>query len=309
MPVSLVIEESQLWLPPKKQVLRRLPSFRPIISYLTTTEHKLCIESGETMNAPVAEIQEHLSCKRVGSGRYCYDDDTRRLNIKLTRESALVEKLDIVKINNELKRSKSDNTKRSSSTTDETKSCCSSVPTKNVRFALDKKGRVLCESHKNRERRTKMEIGLCWYTQAEFKEFRRNCKQEAINQQKTTYRENFAAVYAACTKGSFKGVTKERAYISAASCRGLEVIVFPTLYSDRKNAVASVLKAQAALPDTMSAPAKEDAIASASRFLSKHARQLARVLGSGDAAVVVANNRIAAMQNAKGIVPHVFINC
>lgn len=157
--------------------------------------------------------------------------------------------------------------------------------------------------------RTKKEAAACWYTPLEFKQFRRDCKQEALNQQKTAYRENFAAVYAACTKGSFKGVTRERAYVSAASCRGLEVVVFPTLHSDRKNAISAVLKTQDALSQSMIVHAREDAIASASCFLSKQARQLARVLGSGDAAVVVANNRIAALQDVYGIVPHCFISC
>lgn len=199
---------------------------------------------------------------------------------------------------------------------------------KKVQFATDRKGRVLCEVYRNREPKNKKEMLACFYTLNEFKEFRRECKQEAIMQQKTSYREHFSAVYAACTTGNFKNVTRERAYISAATCRGLEVVVFPTLHSDRKNMIATVLKTQASLPDHMDWEERSETIAAASRFLTKQARQLARVLGSGDAAVVVANQRIESLQQQKQqhqsspngrngkskpsknvVIPHCFVTC
>jgi hypothetical protein len=259
----------------------------------------------------IMEVHQSLSCNTVGIGRYL--DDTVKLDIHVTpsQDRTLVDTFGVVKHDNDLKTTTTKNSPcdvYTTCTSIETTSSCASTP-KNVRFMLDKKGRVLCETHKNRVHRTKKEMGACWYTPTEFKQFRRDCKQEAISQQKTSYRENFAAVYAACTQGSFKGVTKERAYISSASCRGLEVVVFPTLHGDRKNAIKTVLKTQAALPETMSATMRDEALASASRFLSKQARQLARVLGSGDAAVSVANNRIAALQNSKGVIPNCFISC
>ena len=197
---------------------------------------------------------------------------------------------------------------------------------KKVQFLTDRKGRVMCEIHRNREPKSKKEMLACFYTLNEFKEFRRECKQEALTQQKTNYRDHFAVVYAACTTGNFKNVTRERAYISAATCRGLEVVVFPTLHSDRKNMIATVLKTQASLPDHMNLDERTETIAAASRFLTKQARQLARVLGSGDAAVVVANQRIESLQQqqqqqspsakagksklAKNVViPHCFVTC
>jgi hypothetical protein len=200
---------------------------------------------------------------------------------------------------------------------------------KTVRLATDKRGRILCEHYRNREPKNKKEMMACFYTMNEFKEFRRECKQEAILQQKTLYRDNFAAVYAACTTGIFKNVTRERAYISAATCRGLEVVVFPTLHNDRKNMIATVLRTQASLPDHMNYTERMETIASASRFLSKQTRQLARVLGSGDAAVVVANQRIESLQRQQQqqqqqhdsktgtvisamntvVVPHCYVSC
>jgi hypothetical protein len=198
---------------------------------------------------------------------------------------------------------------------------------KKVQFAMDRKGRVLCEVYRNREPKSKKEMLACFYTLNEFKEFRRECKQEAIMQQKTPYRDHFSAVYAACTTGNFKNVTRERAYISAATCRGLEVVVFPTLHSDRKNMIATVLKTQSSLPNHMDSEERRETIAAASRFLTKQARQLARVLGSGDAAVVIANQRIESLQqqrqqqqspkakNGKSkssknlVIPHCFVTC
>jgi hypothetical protein len=263
------------------------------------------------MNAPV-EVHQHLLCNNAGSGRYL--DASVKLDHRFIsgQDSALVEKLDVNK-HVDLKNMTNAkypchvDTKRMPQIKDTTTSTSDST-SKGVRFILDRKGRVCCEIIKTRERRTKQEIADCWYTQGEFKQFRRACKEEVISQAKTNYRKYFAAVYDACAVGSFKGVTKERAYISAASCRGLEVVVYPTLHSDRKIAIATVLKTQASLPVRMSADVREETLASAGRFLSKQARQLARVLGSGDAAVVVANNRLAALQSSKGVVPHCFIS-
>lgn len=169
---------------------------------------------------------------------------------------------------------------------------------KKVRFAADRKGYVHCEYFRNMNPKSKQESLECFYQMNDFQQFRRECKQEAILQQKTsTYRDNFAAVYAACTTGNFKNVTRERAYISAASCRGLEVVVFPTLHSDRKSTIATILKTQRSLPATMTDYSeRSETIAAASRYLSKQARQLARVFGSGDAAVVIANQRIESIQ-------------
>lgn len=173
------------------------------------------------------------------------------------------------------------------------------TPKKKVNFAINLNGKVHKETFRYQQHRTKQEVADCWFTQAEFRGFRQDCKQEAISQQKTEYRKHFAAVYDACKKGSFKAVTKQRAYISAASCRGLEAVVYSALQADRKNLLITVLKTQHAIPQSFSQQKREDTIASASRFLSKQSRQLARVLGSGDAAVVVANERLAASSNSK----------
>ena len=179
-----------------------------------------------------------------------------------------------------------------------TNASSSVIARKEVRFVVDRKGHARCEYFRNMNPKSKQESLDCFYQMSDFQQFRRECKQEALLQQKTsTYRDNFAAVYAACTTGNFKNVTRERAYISAATCRGLEVVVYPTLHRDRKNTIATILKNQRSLPATMTEYSQRaETIAAASRYLSKQARQLARVFGSGDAAVVIANQRIESIQ-------------
>jgi hypothetical protein len=281
------------------------------------------------MNSPV--ISDHTLNKSLNSnnnGPFIKDDDIA-LPIKLLGATTLIRgtKASMNVLSKNVAVDWKHRSKYAVDSTPNKENCVDnySLPHKKVQFATDRKGRVLCEVYRNREPKSKKEMLACFYTLNEFKEFRRECKQEAIMQQKTSYRDHFSAVYAACTTGNFKNVTRERAYISAATCRGLEVVVFPTLHSDRKNMIATVLKTQSSLPDHMDSEARTETIAAASRFLTKQARQLARVLGSGDAAVVVANQRIEALQQQKQqqspeasgkskpsknmVIPHCFVTC
>ena len=250
------------------------------------------------MNAPV--VVRHLSCSNeLGNGRYL----AAPIKVDLSTHpkdgfNDAVESLKIVKddLKNRSKSSPVDVDDYYCSSSSSTDSSACPVEQKSVRFATDKKGRVLRKVYRNYEPRTRKEVSATWYAPVQFMSFRKDCRKEAIMMQKTSYAKKFAAVYEACNNGNFKAVTKERAYVSAASCRGLEVILFPTLHADRKNAIHTLLKTQDALPKDMPLAKRQDALATASRFLSKQARQLSRVLGSGDAAVVVANDRIAASQ-------------
>lgn len=187
---------------------------------------------------------------------------------------------------------------------------------KKVHFATDNNGNVTRKMFVNQESRTQQETKASWYTAEEFMRFRRECRKEIFSMSKTNYDRLFGAVYEACSTGNFKAVTKERAYISAASCRGLEAVLYPTLQANRKDTVRSILKAQSALSKEMPAVKRQEILASTSRLLTKKARQLGRVLGSGDAAVVVANERIEASQQKalkdtrkekKGVVPQIYM--
>jgi hypothetical protein len=194
--------------------------------------------------------------------------------------------------------------KKSSFNSSSSLSQSSPVTAKSVRFATDRSGRVIGEKHYDSCRRNEQEANDSWYSQSEFLLFRRKCKREAEQMRNTMYRERFAAVYKACSTGNFKSVTKERAYVSAATCRGLELVVNPELYTNRKKVINEFLETQATLPLDMCPSKREEILSNTSRSLTKQARQFARLLGSGDAAVVVANNRIEA--NKKRNVPHVF---
>lgn len=267
------------------------------------------------MNAPVELSQ--LPCSNSESGHFLPGQLKLDLARNVKNASLAVHRFDLLK-----KYDAKQSTRSKSGPIDVDAYCCSSLSSssdssltfgaqsKKVCFATDKEGRVHCEIFKNYAPRNRKEVQASWYTPSQFMSFRKDARKEAIMMQKSSYVQNFAAVYEACNKGNFKTVTKERAYISAASCRGLEVVVFPTLYNDRKNAIQTVLKTQVALPNDMPLEKRHDALASASRFLSKKSRQLARVLGSGDAAVVVANERItAAAQKSKSVeVPQLFIS-
>lgn len=260
------------------------------------------------MNAPV-ELRQ-VACSNLNIGETQLADQFRKIKLDPARKEKKVSlEGDSLAY---IKRGAADVTKKvrsspvdvdayccslSSNTTSASSSSSSTYSTKvpkRVTFAFDAELQVLCEVYKNYEPRTRKEHHSSWYTQAQFMQFRKECRKEVIMMSKSSYRKNFSAVYEACNKGTFKAVTKERAYISAASCRGLEVVVFPTLHRDRKNTIQQILRTQAALPCDIPLEKRQDALASASRFLSKKSRQLARILGSGDAAVVVANDRIAA---------------
>ena len=249
------------------------------------------------MNAPVEATQVACSNFKVRTSKLTEEFRDIKLNPrrKLGSDSLADDSLEFVK--------KGAQRPHNKSTVDVDSYCCSlsssssslsSAVRKRVHFACDNKGRVHCEKHSNYTPRNRKEVQASWYTPSQFMSFRKSCRDEAILISKSSYCKNFAAVYEACNTGNFKLVTKQRAYVSAATCRGLEVVVFPTLHHDRKNAIRQVLKIQAALPRDMALEKRDEALAGASRFLSKKARQLARVLGSGDAAVVVANERIAA---------------
>jgi hypothetical protein len=277
---------------------------------------KAIIREGCSMNAPVEVIPEACSNLRLHVRTSQSTDEFQDVKLdprrKVRNLSRSIDSLEFLK-------KPADSQQTKSSAVDVDTYCCSistsstsvsTVAPKRVTFAFDNKGRVQCEYYRNYEPRNRKEVLASWYNPSQFMAFRKECRMEAIMISKSSYCQNFAAVYEACNTGNFKSVTKQRAYVSAASCRGLEVVVFPTLHHDRKNAIHPVLKTQEALPRDMPVEKRQDALASASRFLSKKARQLARILGSGDAAVVVANERISAANdkatNKPVMVPQLF---
>jgi hypothetical protein len=157
---------------------------------------------------------------------------------------------------------------------------------KRVRFATDTEGNVLCHELENKEPpMTEDEIEASWCSPTEFKLFRRLCRKEVRTARKTTYRTDFRKLYTACEEGDVTSVMQEKQAIANSSCRGLELLIFPDLHSDRKTAIRTIIRTQKALPVCLTAEHREKALASVSRFLSKQTRQLSHLLGTGDAAV------------------------
>ena len=125
-----------------------------------------------------------------------------------------------------------------------------------------------------------------WFTAMEFATFKQNCKLIARECKQTVYVEQFGVVYAAAKHGNdLKRVAAERSRVCASPCRGLERLIFNELGMEAKTVINSVLRAQAENQSKQS-------IAACSRGCSKRARNLARILGHGDAAYVRACRRV-----------------
>lgn len=133
---------------------------------------------------------------------------------------------------------------------------------------------------------TEEELRDRWFTATEFATFKQNCKLIAREFKQTVYVEQFGVVYAAAKHGNdLKSIAAERSRVCASPCRGLERLIFNELGMDAKMVIKSVLRAQAENQCKKS-------IAACSRGCSKRARNLARILGHGDAAYVRARRRI-----------------
>jgi hypothetical protein len=74
--------------------------------------------------------------------------------------------------------------------------------------------------------------------------------------------------------------------VSSTGIRGLEVIAFPPIKRHRRAAIQGFIRAQSKLPGQMPETEKQVVLASKSRLLSRPFRQLAWVLGAGDALAV-----------------------
>ena len=176
-----------------------------------------------SMNAPVEATQVACSNFKVRTSKLTEEFRDIKLNPrrKLGSDSLADDSLEFVK--------KGAQRPHNKSTVDVDSYCCSlsssssslsSAVRKRVHFACDNKGRVHCEKHSNYTPRNRKEVQASWYTPSQFMSFRKSCRDEAILISKSSYCKNFAAVYEACNTGNFKLVTKQRAYISAATCRG-----------------------------------------------------------------------------------------
>lgn len=148
-----------------------------------------------------------------------------------------------------------------------------------MRFSLE---RNCCLEPEGPLRKTEKEEQ--WWGQSDFKLFRHYSKKEAASQD-AAFLKDFGMVYDACVKGEVKKCIRECLKVSSSPARGLESIVYPALMRDRKLTIQGFLRAQTKLPENMDGDKREQVLASTSRYLTRQARQLAKVLGSGDAAV------------------------
>lgn len=171
-------------------------------------------------------------------------------------------------------------------------------PIKRVRFGRDPTtNAVSCEYHApypaEKDVAAEHEILVRWYSRMEFLLFRREAKRKAFAATKevdSNFIPYFKKVFDACaTADGLRSIrTADSVYLSNTPFRGLEPVLFKTLF-DRSGTIQAVLVQQEALRlenlngGGVDAEDNLAALSATSRALSQHSRRLARVLGSGDA--------------------------
>ena len=153
---------------------------------------------------------------------------------------------------------------------------------------------------------TEEEMHEIWWTIPDFKAFRKYCRKQSNKaNDDSAFMDGFQFVYEACHSGDLLKQLKWQSEhgnsnrsnndmadtASLEDCikivnskyRGLEMAIFRPLLKDRRTAVRTVLAIQNKLPSSKSLQEREVILASKSRFLTRKARQLARVMGSADA--------------------------
>jgi hypothetical protein len=168
---------------------------------------------------------------------------------------------------------------------------------KRVRFARDAgTNKVVCVHHDDVgvvDADGDDNVAVRWYSQLEFRLFKRNAKREAMAATKAgdqcPYMQHFMKIYGACaTANGLRSIrTADSAALSDTPLRGLESVLLNNM-KNRKAVIQAVLTKQedmqlVILNGDASAEDLTTALSLTSRALSQHARRLARVLGSGDA--------------------------
>lgn len=161
---------------------------------------------------------------------------------------------------------------------------------KGVAFLQDEAGQmIVTQQVASVEEITPEDCEILWYKSSEFKYFRKYCKKLATIAAASKYGKDFAKTYKACAKTESVDMEKY-SKIANSAARGMEAMVSTQMVKDRKDAIRSVLKAQSKLPADMTDHERAIILSATSRVLSRHARILARILGTGDANVAKASN-------------------
>lgn len=127
-----------------------------------------------------------------------------------------------------------------------------------------------------------------WWNKDEYDEIR----DDALNvsdyyiESCKDYTEKFLAIFSLLKQSDENRVfPKDACLMSYTSARGLENVIYPILNHFRRKAVRGVLQAQSNLPHDLDLDVRQRLLSAKSRYLSKPARVLAKVLGDGDALV------------------------
>lgn len=157
---------------------------------------------------------------------------------------------------------------------------------KNVRFDVDSQNSILVDEVEPEIVISDEEIEALWWGEKDYQYFRKYCHKVAEAAQKSRYFPEFHKLYEACAANETSKLSA-MSRICNTGVRGLEVVIYPALTTDRRSSIIGVLKAQEKVlrEENLSVNKRNDVIAATSRFLSRQARLLARVYGNGDARV------------------------
>jgi hypothetical protein len=172
---------------------------------------------------------------------------------------------------------------------------CTKPFKRQVRFFVDEKDQPITESRGAVGELTLKDRERLWYSNADFKYFRRYSKKLATIAAQSNYGKEFAKVYKTCGSTEVHDLT-HCSRIANSAARGLEVATLEVLLKDRKAAIRGVLNAQAKIPVDMPIDKRQKIICATAKILSRQARLLARVLGNGDAAIARALCRPTAVE-------------
>jgi hypothetical protein len=159
-----------------------------------------------------------------------------------------------------------------------------------VQFAVDASNELLCTVYGDRVELTEEEVELMWWKADDAAQFRKRAKYASKVYQSAgstcPYTISFKRAIELCSS-SAGSIIENVPLVSNTPARGLEPYVFPELTHKRRKVIRTIVNAQRKFPDGLHPEQKAKLLNATSKFLTRSARRMSRVLAIGDASVVV----------------------
>jgi len=134
------------------------------------------------------------------------------------------------------------------------------------------------------------EMKAYWWTRSDMEKSRRYSKTVALRACQSDFWNEFDSLYQQCAAVSCDDDSElpmeNFAFLSERSTRGLETSIYWPLTQNRRAAIKTLLSVQEQLPLNMRAEERCSVLSVSARIVSRHACQLARVIGNADATAV-----------------------